>query len=160
MKRLNVAFALLPLILVTSCLTRTVREKHDQACSNLADLNTAIAVIRRINDASASTANALKQAEEQVTEAFRNLKMAIGDLEESQIIDDLETAYKDLDKAVKDIPDQSTLSSVKAIIADKITKLESASLQMKSKLRCPSLESAVTTTSIQMGIHIRQHAAK
>uniref|UniRef100_A0A832M439 Uncharacterized protein n=1 Tax=Oscillatoriales cyanobacterium SpSt-402 TaxID=2282168 RepID=A0A832M439_9CYAN len=154
MKRFNFVLALLPLVLTTSCVTRAVREKQAQVCGNLADLNSAIAVVRRISSASTSTVSALKQAETQVTTAFRELKASAKDVQETKL-DDLEKAYEELDKAVKDLPDQSTITQARTVIADKITTVESASLQMKSSLRCPSLDSSVTATPKQMSIHIR-----
>jgi ABC-type transporter Mla subunit MlaD len=80
--------------------------------------------------------DALKQAEEQVGEAFRKVKASVWDTQAVKL-DDLEKAYDDLDKTVKDIPDRSTISQAIAAISDKVTAIESSSSQLKSGLQCP-----------------------
>jgi hypothetical protein len=134
MKRFNFVLALLPLLLVTSCVTRTVREKRTELCANLATLNSAIAVFRRVSNN--STVDALKQAEDRVSTAFRNVRASARDVEEVKI-DDLEKAYDALDKAVDDLPDQSSNPQAIASISEKVAAMESALTRMESGLRCP-----------------------
>jgi outer membrane murein-binding lipoprotein Lpp len=141
MKRFIFSLALLPLLVVSGCMTRAVREKQAQICSNLATLNSAIAVLRGISNSTTVGVGALKQAEDQVSVAFRNVKAAVAGGQETTI-DDLEKTYDDLHQAVQDIPDQSTTtqaiaSTTKASITDKVITMEAASLRMKSGLRCP-----------------------
>lgn len=137
MKRLNVILALLLLVCLTGCMTQTARDKRDHLCANLESLHRAIAALNQLTDS--SNVSALKQLEEQVTLAFREVKASAREISGTPM-DDLEQAYTDLDNAVEDIPDQSTLPQAMAAIADQLTTLESALTRMQSGVRCPSLE--------------------
>ncbi len=144
MKRFNFVIALLPLTLMTGCITSTIRGKQAELCSNLSVLSTSISVFRRVGSASTSTVSSLKQAEEQVSIAFRDFRGAAKDaLQESKDEDlekaykNLETAYEDLDEEVKNIPDKSTLMQAIASTSNNVAAVESAITQMKSGLRCP-----------------------
>jgi ABC-type transporter Mla subunit MlaD len=136
MKQSSYVFALLTLLLMPGCVTRAIQEKQALFCTNLADLNRSIAGLRQFQTSSRSTVDALKQAEEQVGEAFRKVKASVWDTQAVKL-DDLEKAYDDLDKTVKDIPDRSTISQAIAAISDKVTAIESSSSQLKSGLQCP-----------------------
>lgn len=140
MKRSTVVLALLPLVLVTGCVTRAIREKQEQLCKNLATMNTSIAVVRRVSNTSQATAETLKQAEERVTVAFRDVKAAIQDApaEAKANIDELEKAYEELDKTVKQLPDKSTIDQARASLTEKVTTVESAIAKTQSGLRCPA----------------------
>lgn len=139
MKRLNVVLAVLPLILVTGCVTRAIQEKQAQLCSNLATMNTTIAVVRRVSDTTQATAETLKQAEERVTAAFRDVKALMQDVPEAKAnLDELEEAYEELDKTVKEIPDKSTIGQARASLTEKVNTVESAIVKTQSGLRCPS----------------------
>lgn len=139
MKRFSFVLALLPLVLLTGCITRAVREKQTQACDYLASLSTAIAVVRRVSNTSQATAETLKQTEERVTAAFRDVKASIQDAPEAKAnLDELEKAYEELDKTVKEIPDKSTIDQARISLTEKVTTVESAIGKTQSGLRCPS----------------------
>lgn len=137
MKRFQVVLALLPLVLITGCVTRAVREKQAQLCGDLAALNSAIAGVRRASNTSQATVETLKQAEGRVTAAFREFKASAQDVPDAKM-DDLETAYEDLDKTIKELPNQSTIGQAKVFLTNKVTTVESAVTKTKSGLRCPS----------------------
>lgn len=145
MKRFNwvialPVIALLPLVLVTGCVTRAIREKQAQVCGDLATLNNAIGVLRQVSSASTSTVNAVRQAEERVTTAFidfrETVRNAPDEVKEVKI-DELEQAYTDLDQAVKEIPDKSTIKQAIVLISDNLETMESVLGQTKAGLRCP-----------------------
>lgn len=133
MKRFNFVIALLPLVLVTGCITSAIREKQAQACSSLTTLSRAIALLR--SPADSFTVGALKQAEERVSAAFKDFKESAKNEPEVKI-DELEKAYEDLDKEVKNIPDQSTMAQAIASISDNVTTVESTVIKTKAGLRC------------------------
>lgn len=137
MKRFQVVLALLPLVLITGCVTRAVREKQAQLCGDLAALNSAIAGVRRASNTSQATVETLKQAEGRVTAAFREFKASAQDVPDAKM-DDLETAYEDLDKTIKELPNQSTIGQAKVFLTNKVTTVESTVTKTKSGLRCPS----------------------
>lgn len=135
MRRLNVLLAgLLPLLLA-GCVIGTVREKRDTACGHLVTLDSTIAAVRRVVDTSTTTVSALKQAQERVIVAFNNVKAAIKDVPEANL-EELEDAYGDLDEAIQDIPDQSTIIQKKEALRGYVAKVEAASTKMQSGLRC------------------------
>lgn len=138
MKR-KVVLALLPLVLITGCVTRAIREKQTQLCNHLMTMNTTIAAVRRVSNTSQATAATLKQAEERVTAAFRDVKASIQDVPEAKAnIEELEKAYEELDKTVKEIPEKSTIDHARASLTEKVTTVESAIAKTQSGLRCPS----------------------
>lgn len=133
MKSFNsVVLALLLLVLMTGCITRTVRQRHNELCTNLAIVTTAIGVLRTAN----ATVGDMKQVTAQAGEALRNMQLFARDVPEVDI-QDLETAFKDLEKSVNEIPDQSTANQAVALISSKAMTLESAVNRTKSGLRCP-----------------------
>ena len=143
MKQFNFVLALLPLTLMTGCITATIRGKQAEICSNLAVLNTSISVLKRAGSASTSTISSLKQAEEQVRAAFRDFRNSTEEDQEPKTEDlekayqDLEKAYENLDKEIKNLPDKLTITQARALISDNLTTVESALAQTKSGLRCP-----------------------
>lgn len=144
MKRFHLGLALLPLVLVTGCIIGTVRGKQTELCSNLALLNRTIAALNQIANDPTSPIDALKQAEERVTQAYREFRNTAKDNVQAEKADDLEKAYKDLEKAyedldkkVKDLPDKSTMAQARAATAENLAATESALIQVKSGLRCP-----------------------
>lgn len=135
MKHFKIVLALLLLFLLSSCVPRAVREQQTKLCEDLATLTGAIAAVRRVSHASTATVTTLRQAEERVSEAFNNLKESIRDSQEEEI-KDLEAAYKNLDKTIKEIPEQSTPAQIKAFVVDKAETLERVLFTKKSALRC------------------------
>ncbi len=144
MKRFTFVLAVLPL-LVTGCVTRTVRYQQEQLCADLRTLTTAIAVVRSVSARSTSTVATLKQSEERVSEAFTRLKLSVQreqaeakELADMKEVKELEEAYKKLDKSIKDLPDQFTMAQAVTFIGDNMTVMESALVKTKTGLRCPS----------------------
>ena len=143
MKQFNFMLALLPLTLMTGCVIGTVRGKQTELCSNLATLNRAITTLNQIASISTSPVDALKQAEERVSQAYREFRnTAKDDAQETKDADlekaykDLEKSYEDLDKKVKNLPDKSTMAQAPTVISANLTTTESALVQVKSSLRC------------------------
>jgi hypothetical protein len=91
--------------------------------------------MRRANNASLPD---LQQAQERVTDAFTAVKTSIGPVLGLEIeeLEQLEAAYNNLDQAIEDIPDESLDSEAIASIAIHITAIETATTQVKSRLRC------------------------
>jgi molecular chaperone GrpE (heat shock protein) len=144
MKRFNFGLGLLPLVLMTGCVIGTVRGKQAELCSNLALLNRTVAALNQVARDPASPIEALKQAEERVSNAFKEFRNSAKDTVQEAKADDLEKAYKDLEKAyedldekVKDIPDKSTMAQARVSISENLATTESALIQVKSGLRCP-----------------------
>lgn len=139
MKRVKVFLALLPLFLMMGCVTSAIREKQTQLCNYLGTMNTTIAAVRRVSNTSQATAATLKQAEERVTAAFRDVKASIQDIPEAKAnLEELEKAYEELDKTVQEIPDKSLIDQARASLIEKVTTVESAIAKTQSGLRCPS----------------------
>lgn len=144
MKRFDLGLAFLPLFLMTGCIIGTVRGKQAELCSNLALLNRTVTALNQVASDPTSPIDALKQAEERVTQAYREFRNTAKDSVQEEKAADLEKAYKDLDKAyedldkkVKNLPDKSTMAQARATIAENLATTESALTQVQSGLRCP-----------------------
>ncbi len=143
MKRFNLGLAFLPLFLMTGCIIGTVRGKQAELCSNLALLSRTVTALNQVASDPTSPIDALKQAEERVSQAYREFRnTAKDDAQETKDADlekaykDLEKSYEDLDKKVKDLPDKSTMAQARTVISANLTTTESALVQVKSSLRC------------------------
>lgn len=124
----------LGLVLLTGCVPKAVREKQAQFCTHLATLSRAIDSLNRIGNS--STVSELKQAEVQITTAFRAVQASsqeVADLD----LEPLEKAYEDLDQTVEDIPDQASITQAVELVANHLETVESAVVRVKAEARCP-----------------------
>lgn len=134
MKPLSIILVLLPLVLPTGCVRETLGNKRAQLCAHLTAMDDAIAALNRLG--SGSTISELKQAEAEISAAFRSVKASATEVPEVDI-ENLETAYEDLDKTVEEIADESSIAQAVALLSGKVSTVEATVAQLKSGARCP-----------------------
>ena len=82
-----------------------------------------------------STVKDLKQAQKQVRSAFAAVKQAASTLEDAKV-EQLEQSQQNLEKAVNDIPDDSTLDEALASVSDKVESVSVARQELFSSANC------------------------
>lgn len=138
MKPFNFFLAALPLFFLASCTTQspqaTTQDKKAELCTNLARLNTSIVTLRSLSPS--STVGDFKKAQDQVREAYNNVKTSAAAVQEAKTAD-LDAAYTNLDKALKSVPNNATLQQAAQSITPQITAVQSAREQASAGLQCP-----------------------
>ena len=119
--------------MLASCAEPSVSDAQATYCQELAKLEQAVANFQGIS--ANSTVKELKQAQTNVRSAFADVKQAASKLEEAKV-EQLETSQQNLEKAVNDIPDDSTLAEALASIRDKVESVSEARQQLFSSANC------------------------
>ncbi|HEY9640564.1 MAG TPA: hypothetical protein V6C57_08770 [Coleofasciculaceae cyanobacterium] len=83
-----------------------------------------------------STVGDFRKAQDQVKATFADVKTSAKNVQNSKS-EDLEKAYKNLDKAVAAVPNTATLNQASASVAPQVAAVEAAEAQMASGLSCP-----------------------
>lgn len=136
--------AVLPLLLLVSCTanetsqstqsTQSTQDKKTELCTNLARFKTSVATLKSMSPS--STVGDFRTAQDQVKTTFNDVKNSARNVQDAKA-EDLERAYENLDKAVRDVPNTATLQQATASVSDEITAVETAEAQMQSGLNCP-----------------------
>ena len=128
----------LPLLLLVSCTTnetsQSTQDKKTELCTNLARFKTAVATLKSMSPS--STVGDFRTAQDQVKTTFNDVKNSARNVQDAKA-EDLERAYENLDKAVRAVPNTTTLQQASASVSDEIVAVEAAEAQMESGLNCP-----------------------
>ncbi|MDX2228157.1 MAG: hypothetical protein NW220_00875 [Leptolyngbyaceae cyanobacterium bins.349] len=156
MNRLNSGFALLIALMAIGCVPQALLDKQAELCTKLANVENSLQQVKDIeNNPNLST---LKQAEAQLSEAFRQVKAtveAVPAAETETSVEHLQSSYEDLKASVQQTADQQTASQqtipqqttdpskiaqATTKIRDRATKLHVTLTQIKQRLRCPAAQ--------------------
>ncbi|HEY9616310.1 MAG TPA: hypothetical protein V6C64_05700 [Microcoleaceae cyanobacterium] len=127
--------AIVLLIAATGCGNGASNTAARQAelCQDLASLKTAVATLRSMGPN--NTVKELKQARKDVDDRYEEVKKSAQAVQEAQI-DDLRKARKQLETAVKKIPDKATLAQAQASIKDEVAAVDAALAQLNTSVKC------------------------
>ena len=135
MNKKNIFLLGIPFLMLASCAETSVSDAQATYCQELANLEIAIVNFQGLS--ADSTVKELKQAQEQVRSAFAAVKQAASTLEDAKV-EQLETSQQNLEKAVKDIPDDATLVEALTSVSDKVGSVSEARQELFSSANCTS----------------------
>ncbi len=135
MNKKNIFLLGIPFLMLASCAEPSVSDAQATYCQELANLKIAIVNFQGLS--ADSTVKDLKQAQEQVRSAFAAVKQAASTLEDAKV-EQLETSQQNLEKAVKDIPDDATLAEALTSVSDKAQSVDVARQELFSSANCTS----------------------
>ncbi len=78
----------------------------------------------------------MKNAQEKGRTAFSNVKVSAQAVQEAKSAE-LETAYNNLETAIRNVPDTATLQQASQAISPQVAEVERAEAQMEAGLNCP-----------------------
>lgn len=135
MKPLMVLAAGSLLVAVTGCgnSASDTASRQAELCQDLAGLKTAVATLRSLGPN--STVKDLKQARKDVDDRYEEVKQSAQAVQEAKI-DDLRRTRKELEEAVKKIPDKATLAQASASIKDEVAAVDAAIAQLNTTVKC------------------------
>ena len=97
-------------VVMAACGGPSIDQAKADYCQKLGEFGQAVATLRQIDES--STVDELKSAQEEIGRAWDELSKASGTLRDTQF-DEMEQAYKNLEKTIKDIPEgEATLGQV------------------------------------------------
>jgi len=97
-------------VLMGACAGPSIDQAKADYCQKLGKFGQAVATLRQIDEN--STVDEVKSAQEEISKAWDELSKASGTLRDTQF-DEMEQAYKNLEKTLKDIPQgEATLGEV------------------------------------------------
>jgi hypothetical protein len=111
----------------------STKDKKATMCTDFARFKTSVATLK--SKSSNSTVGDLRKAQEQVKTTVVELKASALAVQDSKIAD-LETATKNLEKAIAAIPDTATIAQAAAAIAPSVAAVEAAEAKTKADLKC------------------------
>jgi tetratricopeptide (TPR) repeat protein len=115
------------------CSQPTSQEAEASLCEALSELDQAMQNLESINET--ATVGELKAAEDQVTEAMKNVETAAADLDSARKAE-LQTAYDNLENAVRSIPDDATIQEGLASITEERMAFRQAWENMNAEVGC------------------------
>lgn len=119
--------------LLTGC-APTPQENVSQACAAVSAYAAALTNFKDTLKPSA-TVDQVKTARDQVDKTYQDMVKQTQDVAKDRA-DAVNTAQQDLDKAVKDVPDDATLTQAAASLRDDTVKLQAAASDLRSQLKC------------------------
>lgn len=137
MKPFHLFLIALPLFLLVGCTSespQSIQEKQAELCTQLARFNTAVVTLKSMGPN--STVGDLRAAQDQVRTTFNDVKTTAGTVRAAKA-EELEQAYNQLDRTVREIPETATLQQANESIATDVAAVEAAEAQMRSGLNCP-----------------------
>lgn len=132
-----VFFILVVLILACAgagCVQPSQEEAQAQLCRDLGQLGVALENMQALN--ATSSVGDIRDARDQVQSAMENVRTSAGKVSNIRI-DDLNTAYDNLDKAVQSIPDNASVPVALQTIRPKIRDVVDARQNLTTELNCP-----------------------
>ena len=122
----------------------SAEKANAQLCTDLDDLQKAVVNFQAINKT--NTVDELKAARDDVRQAFDDVKSSAASVREARM-DDLNTAYDGLDKAVKTVQGDQTLADIQADLQDAAVDVLLAHAQLRDQLNCPGEATAPEGTA-------------
>ncbi|WP_153015821.1 hypothetical protein [Methanofollis ethanolicus] len=129
-----IGIALLAVIAVAGCTQQpTSQQAEAQLCQSLADLDQALKKVEAINRD--STVGDLRAAEAEVTTAMESVRSSAKDLKSARVTE-LETAYTNLDNAVRSVPESATLGEGLSSVTEQRVAFRQAWQNLFTELKC------------------------
>jgi outer membrane murein-binding lipoprotein Lpp len=125
--------ALVLCLAVAGCTQPTPEEAEAQFCTDMAGLETALQELESTDET--ATVGEVRAAQDNVTEAWSNVRNSAQTLEDVNV-DQLETAYNDLDSAVQGLPDDITVQEAKTSLQPQIDALKQSWQQVSTAANC------------------------
>ena len=119
--------------LLTSC-APTPQENVSQACAAASAYAAALTNFKDTLKPSA-TVDQVRTARDQVTKTYEEMIKQSQDVAKDRA-DAVKTAQQNLEKAVKDVPDDATLTQASNSLRDETVKLQAAASDLRSQLKC------------------------
>jgi outer membrane murein-binding lipoprotein Lpp len=129
-----VSVILISVCAAAGCVQPTQEQAQAQLCQDLVDLGAALDNFATINVT--STVGDIRDAEDQVTAAMQNVRQSAGQLATVRI-DELDTAYNNLDNAVQSLPDDITAAEALQTLRPDLQAVLSARQNLTAELNCP-----------------------
>ena len=119
--------------LLTGC-APTPQENVSQACAAAGAYAAALTNFKDTLKPSA-TVDQVRTARDQVTKTYDEMIKQSQDVAKDRA-DAVKTAQQNLEKAVKDVPDDATLTQASNSLRDETVKLQAAASDLRSQLKC------------------------
>jgi len=119
--------------LMTGC-APTPQENVSQACAAASAYAAALTNFKDTLKPSA-TVDQVRSAQEQVAKTHEEMIKQSQDVAKDRT-DAVKTAEQNLEKAVKDVPDDATLTQAATSLRDETIKLQAAASDLRSQLKC------------------------
>ncbi|MGO4230650.1 hypothetical protein AB4Y72_17525 [Arthrobacter sp. YAF34] len=119
--------------LLTSC-APSPQENVSQACAAASAYALALTNFKDTLKPSA-TVDEVHSARDQVTKTYEEMIKQSQDVAKDRA-DAVKTAEQNLEKAVKDVPNDATLTQAAASLRDETVKLQAAASDLRSQLKC------------------------
>ena len=120
-------------VLLTGC-APTPQENVNQACASISAYGTALTNFKDTLKPSA-TVEQVKSARAEVDKTYQEMIKQTQDVAKDRV-DAVKTADQNLDKAVKDVPDDATLTQAAASLRDDAAKVQAATSDLRSQMKC------------------------
>lgn len=116
------------------CVQPTQEEAQTQLCQDLGELG--VALENYDNLTANSTVEDIRDAEDQVTAAMEDVRASADQLADVQV-DELDSAYNDLENAVQSLPDDMTAEEALQTISPELQAVRSERQNLLGELNCP-----------------------
>jgi len=129
-----VATAVGLLALALACSSPSSADPQGALCSNLTTFQQSVEKLTNLN--SYSTVGEVKAARDDARNSFQAVRQANADVKNAQV-DALVNAYDDLQNAINDLPDDTTVQDAANSLQPQIAAVQSARQQVRSGVECP-----------------------
>jgi outer membrane murein-binding lipoprotein Lpp len=129
-----IGVVLLAVVAVAGCTQQpTSQQAEAQLCQSMADLDQALKKVEAIDRN--STVGDLRTAQDEVTKAMESVRTSTKDLKSARVTE-LETAYTNLNNAIKSIPEGATLGEGLASVTEQRVAFRQAWQNLFTELKC------------------------
>ncbi len=115
------------------CTQPTEEEAQAQLCQNLDELGVALQNMAALN--ASSSVGDVRDARDQVQSAMENVRNSASQLANVRV-DDLNTAYNNLDQTVQGLPDDANVTDAIQTISPEVQAVQSARQNLTAELNC------------------------
>lgn len=112
----------------------TTQGAESQLCGDLAQLNTALNQMRSLT--SSSTVNEAKSAEQNVENAFADVKDSAKDVKAAKL-NQVDDAHESLQKSMNNLSGSQTLGSAATTLQSDASAIVQAETALRTSLKCP-----------------------
>ena len=118
----------------TSVSSARVQENVSQACAAASDYAAALTNFKQTLKPSA-TVEQVRSARDQVAKTYDDLIKASQDVSKDEV-DAVQAAEKNLDRAVRDVPDDATLTQAAGSLRDEAANVQAAVSDLRTAAKC------------------------
>jgi hypothetical protein len=122
------------LALALACSSPSSADAQAALCSNLTTFQQSVDRLTNLN--SYSTMGELKAATNDVRNSFQAVSQSNAEVKNAQV-DTLTNAYDDLQGAIDDLPDETSIQDAASSLQPQIAAVQSARQQVRSGVDCP-----------------------